>query len=87
MNIIFTSCSLFFKVRVQTQKQFTGIWQCAAATFSKEGVSGTRVVVMIPGFSVCLLSMLICSNVAQSRETRGPAELSPRAVNVLLLVR
>ncbi|XP_026198012.1 solute carrier family 25 member 47-A [Anabas testudineus] len=28
------------KVRIQTQKQFTGIWQCAVATFSKEGVHG-----------------------------------------------
>lgn len=29
---------LHFKVRIQTQKQFTGIRQCAVATFSKEGV-------------------------------------------------
>ncbi|XP_049913477.1 solute carrier family 25 member 47-A isoform X2 [Epinephelus moara] len=32
------------KVRIQTQKQFTGIWQCFVATFSKEGTS-----VMSPG--------------------------------------
>ncbi|AWP19822.1 putative solute carrier family 25 member 47 [Scophthalmus maximus] len=28
------------KVRIQTQKQFAGIWHCAATTFSKEGVHG-----------------------------------------------
>ncbi|TKS75957.1 Solute carrier family 25 member 47-A [Collichthys lucidus] len=28
------------KVRIQTQKQFTGLWQCTVATFSKEGVHG-----------------------------------------------
>eukprot|EP00064_Thunnus_orientalis_P004880 superscaffoldBa00000461_g4893 len=32
------------KVRIQTQKQFTGIWQCTVATFSNEGIS-----VMSPG--------------------------------------
>lgn len=26
------------KVRIQTQKQYTGIWQCIVTTFSKEGV-------------------------------------------------
>lgn len=26
------------KVRIQTQKQYTGVWQCIVTTFSKEGV-------------------------------------------------
>ncbi|KAM8832049.1 solute carrier family 25 member 47-A isoform 2-T2 [Spinachia spinachia] len=32
------------KVRIQTQRQFTGVWQCVAVTFSNEGTS-----VMAPG--------------------------------------
>lgn len=35
-------CRSSLKVRVQTQKQFKGIWQCSVATFSNEGVSETH---------------------------------------------
>lgn len=34
-------CFSSIKVRVQTQKQYRGIWQCSVATFTNEGVSET----------------------------------------------
>ncbi|XP_020488079.1 solute carrier family 25 member 47-A [Labrus bergylta] len=46
------------KVRIQTQKQFTGVWQCAAATFSKEGVHG-----FFKGMSLPLTTITMTSSV------------------------
>ncbi|XP_041660578.1 solute carrier family 25 member 47-A [Cheilinus undulatus] len=46
------------KVRIQTQKQFTGIWQCAAATFSQEGVHG-----FFKGMSLPLTTITMTSSV------------------------
>ncbi|XP_034555313.1 solute carrier family 25 member 47-A [Notolabrus celidotus] len=46
------------KVRIQTQRQFTGVWQCAAATFSKEGVHG-----FFKGMSLPLTTITMTSSV------------------------
>ncbi|XP_060908351.1 solute carrier family 25 member 47-A [Labrus mixtus] len=46
------------KVRIQTQKQFTGVWQCAATTFSKEGVHG-----FFKGMSLPLTTITMTSSV------------------------
>ncbi|XP_074540903.1 solute carrier family 25 member 47-A [Halichoeres trimaculatus] len=46
------------KVRIQTQKQFTGVWQCAVATFSKEGVHG-----FFKGMSLPLITITMTSSV------------------------
>ncbi|XP_061668065.1 solute carrier family 25 member 47-A isoform X1 [Syngnathoides biaculeatus] len=47
------------KVRIQTQRQFTGIWQCIATTFSKEGAHG-----FFKGMSVPMATISITSSVA-----------------------
>ncbi|KAK7907273.1 hypothetical protein WMY93_015885 [Mugilogobius chulae] len=44
------------KVRIQTQKQFTGIWQCATTTFSKEGVSGFFKGMALPVTTIAMTS-------------------------------
>ncbi|XP_037100041.1 solute carrier family 25 member 47-A [Syngnathus acus] len=47
------------KVRIQTQRQFTGIWQCIATTFSKEGVHG-----FFKGMSLPMATISVTSSVA-----------------------
>ncbi|XP_057678950.1 solute carrier family 25 member 47-A isoform X2 [Corythoichthys intestinalis] len=47
------------KVRIQTQRQFTGVWQCIASTFSKEGVHG-----FFKGMSLPMATMSVTSSVA-----------------------
>ncbi|XP_045917374.1 solute carrier family 25 member 47-A [Micropterus dolomieu] len=47
------------KVRIQTQKQFTGIWQCAAATFSKEGVHGFFKGMSLPITTISMTSSVV----------------------------
>ncbi|XP_033846928.1 solute carrier family 25 member 47-A [Periophthalmus magnuspinnatus] len=44
------------KVRLQTQKQFTGIWQCATTTFLKEGVSGFFKGMALPVTTIAMTS-------------------------------
>ncbi|CAL9692036.1 unnamed protein product [Knipowitschia caucasica] len=44
------------KVRIQTQKQFTGIWQCAKTTFLKEGVSGFYKGLALPIATIAMTS-------------------------------
>lgn len=44
------------KVRIQTQKQFTGIWQCATTTFSKEGVPGFFKGMALPVTTIAITS-------------------------------
>ncbi|XP_031177602.1 solute carrier family 25 member 47-A isoform X2 [Sander lucioperca] len=46
------------KVRIQTQTQFTGFWQCAVVTFSKEGVHG-----FFKGMSLPLTTISMTSSV------------------------
>ncbi|KAM6992572.1 solute carrier family 25 member 47-A [Tautogolabrus adspersus] len=46
------------KVRIQTQKQFSGVWQCAATTFSQEGVHG-----FFKGMSLPLTTITMTSSV------------------------
>ncbi|TDH00273.1 hypothetical protein EPR50_G00186550 [Perca flavescens] len=46
------------KVRIQTQTQFTGLWQCAVLTFSKEGVHG-----FFKGMSLPLTTISMTSSV------------------------
>ncbi|XP_034018495.1 solute carrier family 25 member 47-A isoform X2 [Thalassophryne amazonica] len=46
------------KVRIQTQKQFTGIWQCTASTFAKEGVRG-----FFKGMTLPLTTLTMTSSV------------------------
>lgn len=47
------------KVRIQTQKQFTGVYQCAVATFSKEGVNGFFKGMSLPLTTVSLTSSVV----------------------------
>ncbi|KAK5853147.1 hypothetical protein PBY51_006962 [Eleginops maclovinus] len=47
------------KVRIQTQKQFTGIWQCAAETFSKEGVHGFFKGMSLPITTISMTSSVV----------------------------
>ncbi|XP_038583291.1 solute carrier family 25 member 47-A isoform X2 [Micropterus salmoides] len=47
------------KVRIQTQKQFTGIWQCTAATFSKEGVHGFFKGMSLPITTISMTSSVV----------------------------
>ncbi|KAM8725531.1 solute carrier family 25 member 47-A isoform 1-T1 [Acanthopagrus schlegelii] len=46
------------KVRIQTQKQFSGIWQCVATTFSKEGAHGFFKGMSLPLTTVTLTSSM-----------------------------
>ncbi|XP_054474872.1 solute carrier family 25 member 47-A [Anoplopoma fimbria] len=47
------------KVRIQTQKQFTGIWQCVVTTFSKEGVHGFFKGMTLPVTTIALTSSVV----------------------------
>lgn len=47
------------KVRIQTQKQFTGIWQCTKATFLKEGVYGFFKGMAIPVTTISMTSSVV----------------------------
>ncbi|XP_072218338.1 solute carrier family 25 member 47-A [Leuresthes tenuis] len=47
------------KVRIQTQKQFTGVYQCAAETFSKEGVNGFFKGMSLPMATVSMTSSVV----------------------------
>jgi len=47
------------KVRIQTQRQFTGIWQCAVATFSKEGVQGFFKGMSLPVTTISMTSSVV----------------------------
>uniref|UniRef100_UPI0037E8531C solute carrier family 25 member 47-A n=1 Tax=Semicossyphus pulcher TaxID=241346 RepID=UPI0037E8531C len=47
------------KVRIQTQKQFTGVWQCTVATFSKEGVHGFFKGMSLPLFTITMTSSVV----------------------------
>ncbi|XP_028997615.1 solute carrier family 25 member 47-A [Betta splendens] len=47
------------KVRIQTQKQFTGVWQCTVATFSKEGVQGFFKGMSFPLTTIAMTSSVI----------------------------
>lgn len=47
------------KVRIQTQKQFTGIWQCAVTTFSKEGVQGFFKGMSLPVTTISVTSSVV----------------------------
>ncbi|XP_051908439.1 solute carrier family 25 member 47-A isoform X1 [Hippocampus zosterae] len=48
-----------WQVRIQTQRQFTGIWQCIATTFSREGVHG-----FFKGMALPMTTISITSSVA-----------------------
>ncbi|XP_028253163.1 solute carrier family 25 member 47-A isoform X1 [Parambassis ranga] len=47
------------KVRIQTQKQFTGVYQCVAATFSKEGFHGFFKGMSLPITTVSMTSSVV----------------------------
>ncbi|XP_077567191.1 solute carrier family 25 member 47-A [Stigmatopora nigra] len=47
------------KVRIQTQRQFTGIWHCISSTFSNEGVRG-----FFKGMLLPMATMSVTSSVA-----------------------
>uniref|UniRef100_A0A3B5AY45 Solute carrier family 25 member 47-A-like n=1 Tax=Stegastes partitus TaxID=144197 RepID=A0A3B5AY45_9TELE len=46
-------------VRIQTQKQFTGVYQCAVATFSNEGVHGFFKGMFLPLATVSMTSSVV----------------------------
>ncbi|XP_068433053.1 solute carrier family 25 member 47-A isoform X2 [Clinocottus analis] len=47
------------KVRIQTQRQFTGVWQCIVATFSKEGVHGFFKGMTLPLATISMTSSVV----------------------------
>ncbi|CAL8313792.1 unnamed protein product [Lota lota] len=47
------------KVRIQTQPQFTGLWQCASTTFSKEGVHGFFKGMALPITTISMTSSVV----------------------------
>ncbi|XP_006793116.1 solute carrier family 25 member 47-A [Neolamprologus brichardi] len=47
------------KVRIQTQKQFTGVYQCVVETFSKEGVHGFFKGMSLPIATVSMTSSVV----------------------------
>lgn len=47
------------KVRIQTQKQFSGVYQCAVATFSNEGVHGFFKGMSLPITTVSMTSSVV----------------------------
>ncbi|XP_041831823.1 solute carrier family 25 member 47-A [Melanotaenia boesemani] len=47
------------KVRIQTQKQFTGVYHCAVETFSKEGVHGFFKGMSLPMATVSMTSSVV----------------------------
>ncbi|XP_017264552.1 solute carrier family 25 member 47-A [Kryptolebias marmoratus] len=47
------------KVRIQTQRQFTGVYQCAVETLSKEGVHGFFKGMLLPMTTVSLTSSVV----------------------------
>ncbi|XP_059213119.1 solute carrier family 25 member 47-A [Centropristis striata] len=47
------------KVRIQTQRQFTGVSQCIAATFSKEGVHGFFKGMSLPITTISMTSSVV----------------------------
>ncbi|KAM8832048.1 solute carrier family 25 member 47-A isoform 1-T1 [Spinachia spinachia] len=47
------------KVRIQTQRQFTGVWQCVAVTFSNEGVYGFFKGMTLPLATIALTSSVV----------------------------
>lgn len=69
------------RVRIQTQKQFTGIWQCTVATFSKEGVHGFFKGMSLPLSTISLTSAVVfgtnrnclqCLNQARGADAMAP---------------
>lgn len=47
------------KVRIQTQKQFTGVYQCVVETFSKEGVHGFFKGMSLPIATISMTSSVV----------------------------
>lgn len=47
------------KVRIQTQKQFTGIWQCIKTTIRNEGVHGFFKGMVLPVTTISMTSSLV----------------------------
>ncbi|CAL8316921.1 unnamed protein product [Merluccius merluccius] len=47
------------KVRIQTQPQFTGLWQCASTTLAKEGVQGFFKGMSLPVTTISMTSSVV----------------------------
>ncbi|XP_010902976.2 solute carrier family 25 member 47-A isoform X2 [Esox lucius] len=56
------------KVRIQTQKQFTGIWQCFMTTLSKEGVHGFFKGMFLPVTTVSMTSSVVFGTYRNCRQ-------------------
>ncbi|KAK5607294.1 hypothetical protein CRENBAI_002254 [Crenichthys baileyi] len=68
------------KVRIQTQKQFTGVYQCAVETLSKEGVHGFFKGMSLPLTTVSLTSSVVFGtyrNCLQCMKQARGADWSP----------
>uniref|UniRef100_A0A3Q2QYW6 Solute carrier family 25 member 47a n=1 Tax=Fundulus heteroclitus TaxID=8078 RepID=A0A3Q2QYW6_FUNHE len=68
------------KVRIQTQKQFTGVYQCAVETLSKEGVHGFFKGMSLPLTTVSLTSSVVFGtyrNCLQCMKQARGADRSP----------
>ncbi|KAJ3606369.1 hypothetical protein NHX12_025890 [Muraenolepis orangiensis] len=49
----------FDTVRIQTQPQFTGLWQCASSTWSNEGVRGFFKGISLPVTTISMTSSVV----------------------------
>ncbi|XP_034435825.1 solute carrier family 25 member 47-A [Hippoglossus hippoglossus] len=77
------------RVRIQTQKQFTGIWQCAVTTFSKEGVHGFFKGMTIPISTISVTSAVVFATyrdcLRRLNQARGADPTAPnRKLDVFL---
>ncbi|KAL0967666.1 hypothetical protein UPYG_G00255220 [Umbra pygmaea] len=59
------------KVRIQTQKQFNGIWQCFVKTLSKEGVNGFFKGMSLPVTTVSMTSSVVFGTYRNCRQCFG----------------
>ncbi|XP_029902697.1 solute carrier family 25 member 47-A [Myripristis murdjan] len=74
------------KVRIQTQKQFTGIWQCAVTTFSKEGVHGFFKGMTLPVTTISMTSSVVFGTYRNCLQCLSQLRGAPGAPNTKLEV-
>ncbi|XP_032398810.1 solute carrier family 25 member 47-A [Etheostoma spectabile] len=74
------------KVRIQTQTQFTGLWQCAAATLSKEGVHGFFKGMSLPLTTISMTSSVVFGTYRNCLQCLSQARGAPCGPNTKLEV-
>ncbi|XP_014061342.1 solute carrier family 25 member 47-A isoform X1 [Salmo salar] len=72
------------KVRIQTQKQFTGIWHCFITTLSKEGVHGFFKGMSLPVTTVSMTSSVVFGMYRNCRQCLSQLRGGPGTPNTKL---